>query len=145
MTDQKLSLEEIKARRENLKQALEATIKEQSANTNYARELQALEDDEALEQLLMSRDISRMKILETPLGRIIVGPPDSILFRAYQDKGKTDSETLDRLVRRCLLHPSPARYSAIMEEYPGAPLSVVGLICMLAGTQADEVTLKSES
>jgi len=76
--------------------------------------------------------------VNTGAGMIIVKRPHIATFRKYQDKGKTDSASLDALVRPCLLHPTKAEFDRIVNEEPAALMRAANAVCYLAGVRRED-------
>lgn len=85
----------------------------------------------------------KIRIVDTDLGVIIVKRPNHVLFRKFQDEGKFDTITLDKLVRPCVVYPDHARLDSILDELPATLLRLADAVSVLAGVRKEELSGKS--
>jgi len=85
----------------------------------------------------------KFDVIETDLGAIIVKRPNPLLFRQYQDKGKNDTEALEKLVRPTVYHPTKAQFDMICEELPYTLTRCADRVSVLAGVRVADFRPKS--
>lgn len=107
-----------------------------------AAEERALADLDVLDKIEAEHgpENKKWRRVNTGLGLVVVGRPALPTFRKYQDKGKTDSASLDQLVRPCLLHPTKAEFDAIVKEEPAALMRAANAVCYLAGIRKEDAS-----
>ncbi len=81
---------------------------------------------------------SKIAVVYTDLGAIVVKRPNHLHFRRFQDSEAVKSADLEKLVRPCLVHPSGSRFDEILEELPATLLRVGDAVVTLAGAKAKE-------
>jgi hypothetical protein len=137
---------EIAAQRESRRKAAEAF--------EAARELEQLkaelEDEKRLakedkefarietEHGLGGREIARVN---TPRGMIVLKRPNHLLYKRWIDTSSDKANTTDsmKLVRPCVVYPSPEDFDALLEVCPSALMTCVNAIAYLAGVRAEAI------
>lgn len=128
-------LEEIEDRRKP--SPIEAKKAELAAAKRQREEAEILSDLETKHGAL-GRRIAR---LDTQGGMVVLKRPVDMAYRRFterQNNGKFSLEECDKLVRLCLLHPDPARFTTIVEEEPAVLVRATNKLLDLAGTRKDE-------
>jgi hypothetical protein len=69
---------------------------------------------------------------------IVVKKPNHLLFKKFQDVGKTDSTAMYKLVSPCLVHPDKAAFETILEEEPATMARCGDAVCTLAGVRRSD-------
>jgi septal ring factor EnvC (AmiA/AmiB activator) len=107
-------------------------------------EERALKDEQILDELAAKHGPVGKKIrrVDTREGMIVVKAPPRAHFQRYQDKGATDEEAFQKLVRPCLLYPDKSRFDQICEEVPATLLKCANAVCALAGIGKEDVAGK---
>lgn len=111
--------------------------------TQLAAAQQALADEEALDAAEREHGARRIGTIETAMGKVILKRPHMNTFRKFQDKGNTDSNTLEFLVRPCLVHPTMADFERYCAEEPATLIRAANAVSALAGVRAEELAGKS--
>jgi len=119
------------------------------------RRLERLREEAAAEErgLFEAQKLIELEAAHGPLGKairrvntsegmIVVKKPNHVLFQKYQDKGATDTEALQKLVRPCLVYPDKASFDRICEEAPASLLKCANAVCALAGIGREEIAGK---
>lgn len=86
---------------------------------------------------------AKVAAIDTRLGVIVVKRPNHLHFRRFQDASEVTTETLDRLVRPCVVYPSHERFDAMLEELPAVLTELGREVSVLAGMKAKETAGKS--
>lgn len=129
-----------------------AAIAAKLADLEAERELRAeaerqereVADLEALYKLRVEHGDS-IGTLETDLGMVAFRRPTSIEFRQFQDRGKFDSASVEKLVRPCVLHPTKAAFDAMLDARPGVLVEAGDVVVGLAQARASARSGKSQS
>lgn len=82
-------------------------------------------------------------VVDTDLGVIILRRANSLLFKRFQDSGKTTTADCDKLVRPCLVYPDAAMFDRIIDELPATMIRLANAVSVLAGVRTEEATGKS--
>lgn len=140
-----LKLAQLRAQRTELRASRE--------NRNAVAELQAQVEQEELalrnEQALAEAEEQhgplgdKIAAVYTRMGVVIVKRPVSMVFKRFQEAGKTKHEDFDRLVRPCLVYPTKAEFDRIVEEQPATLIRCADAVAVLAGVQTDDNAGKS--
>jgi hypothetical protein len=85
---------------------------------------------------------SKIAVVDTDMGCVIVKRSGSALFRRFQDQGKFDTGAFDKLVRPCVVHPDAARLDAILDELPATLSRLANAVVELAGARSAELAGK---
>lgn len=85
---------------------------------------------------------SKIAVVWTRLGAIIVRRPPPMIWKKFQDSGKQDTRSLDDLVRGSLVYPDKLQFSKIMDEQPGALVLVADECALLAGVRVKDAAGK---
>lgn len=80
--------------------------------------------------------------IKTPRGIVIVKRPNHLIFRQWSEEGKIDTNSCERLIWPCLVHPPRAVFDSIAEELPGVIAPITNLITRLAGAGAQQLSGK---
>lgn len=150
MTDENITYEEIRARREALAEARAKRHAEAQAADDAKRELQALKDEEALETIegkygksyvygAEDAGTCKVAVVRTAYGSVIVKRAAPQVFKKFQSVGKTDEKTLTELVRPSLLHPTPEAFFTLCDTQPMVLMHSANAVCELAGAKTAEV------
>lgn len=136
-------LAELRAKRAALQAAREAGEAERAEARAIAAEEQALLDEVALGEAIDKHgDVGvGLATVQTPMGLIIIKKATAMRFQRFQDKGNATTEDVRQLVSPCLVHPSPAQFSVILEELPATLIRLASQVIALAG-QESEATAK---
>lgn len=134
----------IKAEREKLRADTEARDKARADEDALAAEELALANEQAIAKAESEHGRicdGKIGAVETRLGVVIVKRPQAAFHRRFM-KGTNGHEDAEKLVRHCLVHPSPVAFDALLEEQPGV-LDAITVVCAhLAGLGAKEVAGK---
>lgn len=107
------------------------------------REERALAGDKAFAAAVAEHGARRVARVSTDAGDVIVKAPHQAAYRRFVDAGKTTSDELERLVRPCIVHPTPAQYDDIARELPAVPTLAANAVLRLAGFRAEDVSGKA--
>lgn len=129
-----------RAAREAREAKREDNARAQKLQDEIEAEERAIKDLDLLDKIEAEHgpENKRWRKVITGQGLVIVVRPALPTFRKYQDKGKTDSASLDQLVRPCLLHPSKAEFDAIVAAEPAVLMRAANAVCYLAGVRKDD-------
>ena len=72
-------------------------------------------------------------------GSVIVARPHMVSFRKFQETGKYDWATLQKLVSPCLKHPTKTEFDTILNDEPALLLRCANTISTLAGVTKGDV------
>lgn len=135
---------ELRAKRAALQAAREAGEAERAEAREVATEEQALVDEQALSDAIDKHgDVGiHLATVQTPMGLIVLKRASSIRFRRFQDKGAATTEDVLQLVQQCVVHPSAAQFSVIIDELPATLIRVAGEVIALAGQKSEETAKK---
>lgn len=99
-----------------------------------ARLTQEIADEPAIAEMVDRHGAvgDGIAILRTPEGAVVVTRPKQAVWRRFSDTKVTNGESVYKLVRGCVVHPSLERLEAIIEKRPGALEQLGGLIAELA-------------
>lgn len=149
MSDDRKELEDRLAKARAARAASEAKLAAVVERDELARRVEAEEragrDADAIAAAIGDHGPLGTKIaaVETDLGVIIVKRSNPVLFKRFQDHGSTKTAELDKLVRPCLVYPTPDAFDRIVEELPATLSRVASAVCELAGIRSQEVQGKS--
>jgi len=137
-------LQAAKLERARITEARTAREKARSVSEQLAEAERELRDDQAIEKAECEHGLlgSKLAAVKSGLGVVIVKRPHHVLFRRFQDAGKTDSVQLSILVNGCLVHPDLGTFERYCEEEPALLLRVANAVAALAGVRASEVSGK---
>lgn len=130
------------------KAAADAKRAESEAAAAAAAELEALEreatDAEALAKCVAEIGPvgSKICVVETDMGAVVLRRPNAALFKRFQDQGKFDSAALDKLMRPCVVYPDGARLDQILDELPATLPRLANAVVELAGARSAELSAK---
>lgn len=143
MSDADTKVAELRAKRAELQAARERGEAERAEARAVAAEEQALLDEQALGEAIDKHgDVGvSLATVQTPMGLIIIKRATAIRFQRFQDKGNATTEDVRQLVSPCVVHPSPAQFSVILEELPATLIRLASQVIALAG-QESEATAK---
>lgn len=136
-------LEAAKKKREAARQRREELESKGELERRVAAEEQAATDEEALFNAESEHGRNKVATVDTPMGMIILKRPNPLHFKRFQDKESAKTKDLDQLVRPCLVHPTPAKFDAILEELPATLTRCADRVATLAGVRVRELTGKS--
>lgn len=141
--------EELEARLEAARKKRAAIAEERDAR---AQERQLLEQVESEERAAQNEEAisqaeseygpvgSKILTFESELGVVIVKRPHPIHYKEFRDRAaEAKSEDLEKLVRRCLVHPSADGLTRILDEQPAVLEHLADRCVTLAGFRAKEV------
>jgi hypothetical protein len=134
-------LAELRAKRAALADAREARAI-LTPDQEIEKEKRALEQDDALDKAETEHGAKRVRLVRGDSGAVILKRPHMVTFRKFQDRGTTDSEALEALIKPCILWPTKAEFDALMQEEPALLQRCANAVCALAGVRVDEVTKK---
>lgn len=129
---QRLRIAEV-SREQTEQQALLAQVETEERNAA---------DAEALARAEEEIGANKIAVVHTDLGCVIVKRPNPIHYKRFRDKESAKTQDLDQLVRPCVVHPTLARFDAILEEQPATLDRVADRVVYLAGFRAKEVSTK---
>lgn len=135
---------ELRAQRFALEQARNDRESQASATEQLAAEERGLLDDQALDAAIEKHGPvgQQIALVKTRLGTIILKRSNATLFKRYIDKGKFDTDDLDKLTRPCLVHPTVAEFDRIILELPATLTRCADRVAVLAGFRKDEIAGK---
>ncbi len=137
-------INDLRRKREAIEQARAQREQESEGAERLAAERMALADAEAIEAA--ERDhggARRIAVLRTEMGAVIVKRAHAATFRRFLDVGKTDTETLEKLVRACLVYPVLSEFERICNDLPLTLVRAADAVSKLAGIRAEDVAGKS--
>lgn len=142
--DPAAELAELRAKRAALAAAKEKRDEARSAAELLVAEKQALRDDEAIEQFEAEIGAvdKKIAVIHTDLGAVILKRAHPAMFKRFQDRGDFKTEAVDKLVRPCLLYPTPAEFDRILDELPATLVRLGNAVSALAGQRSEDVTGK---
>lgn len=85
---------------------------------------------------------TKIAIVQTELGAIVLKRPNALHFRRFQDEGETKSKHVLQLVRPCRVYPDEAAFEQILEEQPAVLVALGNAVSELAGARTREVSGK---
>lgn len=137
-------LEAVRAKREEIAKARRALEASRSAEQELLDETRALADEQAIHAAEIEHGPigRRFMAVKTDAGTILVKRPHMNTFRKYQDNGESDSASLEKLVRPCVIYPDLARYEEILAEVPAALMKCANAVTYLAGVRKEDLTAK---
>lgn len=132
-------LAELRAKRAAIAERRRARENEEAQQ--ITEETQALADDEAIEraEIEFGPVGKKIGVVKTALGAIVLRQSHPLKFKRYQDKGSSEYDDLDLLVRPCVLHPTIARFNEIMQELPFTMTRCANMVSVLAGVRVEEL------
>lgn len=138
-------LAELRARREALESVRRARDEAEAGAKKIAAEKFAIAKLEAIEEAEAKHGPLDQKIavIDTDLGAVIVKRAHAATFRKYQDRGKSDHDTISNLVRPSLVYPALADFERICDELPATMARCADAIVGLAGFRVQELSGKS--
>jgi len=134
---------DLNAQREQIALRRQQRADEEERVQKLAEAERALRDEEAVDAAEQEHGAKKIAVVQTDLGVVIVKRPHVATFRKFQDKGSTDSESLEKLVRPCLVYPKLPEFELICSELPATLLRVANAVTMLAGVRTEELAGKS--
>lgn len=141
--DVEKEIAELNSRRAALELARERRAEQADVARRLEEAKQAVFDEEALAKAEQEHGVRRIAVVRTELGAVIVKRPHANTFRKFLDSGKTDTDTLEKLVRPCLVHPQLEGFEKIVAELPAVLGQVALAIGRLAGIRAEDIGGKS--
>lgn len=135
-----MTLDEVRAERLRLEEARTEREKAAADAAELAAELRGLQDDQAWDAAVAEHGERKVARLLTPEdGAIILKRPNTVLFKAYQDKQGNKSEDVEKLVRTCVIYPEKIVFGAMLKEQPGLLMVCMGIVLRLAGFRAEDI------
>lgn len=137
-------LAEVRARRAELERQRAEREAERALQEQLEAETRALADEEAIAKAEDDHGPvgKRIALVRTDMGVIILKRPNPVLFRRFQDQGKTTHDALDKLVRPSVVHPDHATFDRILDELPATMTICANSVCVLAGVRTEEAAGK---
>lgn len=137
-------LSELRAKRAAMQAAREAGEAARSEARELAAAEQALIDEQALcDAVDKHGDVGvSLATVQTTMGLIILKRASGMRFRRFQDKGAAQTEDVLQLVSPCIVHPTAAQFSVILEELPATLIRCAGEVIALAGQKSEETAKK---
>lgn len=137
-------LADINAKRAQFKADREAKRALPNAKQELERAARELADEEAVATAEDEHGEMGVHIMavRTECGIVIVKRPAALIFRRFQDQGKSASQDLEKLVRPCLVHPNRESFDHYCDEQPATLLRVADAVAHLAGVRNTEVSGK---
>lgn len=135
---------ELRAKRIEMQAARAAGEAERATARAVAFEEQALLDEEALQKLIDEHgDVGvGLATVQTTMGLIVLKKASAIRFRRFQDKDKPSAEDVLQLVSPCVVHPTPAQFSVILNELPAVLMRLASEVISLAGQTGEDLSKK---
>jgi hypothetical protein len=135
----------MRERREAIAAERRARAEAAELRDKAAAERIELANEEALDAAERAHGELGKKIaaVHTDHGVVIVKRAHPAIFKRFMDQGKTDTKTLDALVRGCLVYPSVTVYEEIVEAQPFNLSRFADAITVLAGLRKEEISAKS--
>ena len=142
--DPEVRVAELRAKRVALQAARAAGEAERATARALAYEEQALLDEEALQKLIDEHgDVGvALSTVQTSMGLIVLKKASSIRFRRFQDKDKPTAEDVLQLVSPCVVHPTPAQFSVILNELPALLMRLASEVISLCGQSGEDLVKK---
>lgn len=112
------------------------------AEATVAAETQAIADAEAL-LAMDGRQGFDFDVISTVMGVIILRRADGPVYRKFQDVGRFDMDSQEKLMFQCLVYPSTDRVAAIVSKLPLVLTRAGNVITSLAGAKEAEQAEKS--
>lgn len=137
-------LAEVRARRAELEKQRAERDAARALEEQLEAETRALADAEAIAKAEDEHGPvgKRIALVRTDLGVIILKRPNPVLFRRFQDQGKTTHEALDKLVRPSVVYPDGSSFDRILDELPATMTLCANAVCVLAGVRTEEASGK---
>ena len=120
----------------------ESLVEQHALVAQVEAEERAALDAEAIAKAELDFGATKIGIVKTDLGCVIVKRPNPVLYKRFRDKESAKTQDLESLVRPCLVHPDATRFDAILEEQPATLDRVADRVVYLAGFRAKEVSGK---
>lgn len=135
---------ELRAKRATLQAARAEGESKRAAARALAAEEQALLDEQALGAAVDEHgDVGvGLATVQTSMGLIILKRASSIRFRRFQDKDKPSTEDVLQLVSPCVVHPTPAQFSVMLNELPAVLMVLASQVIGLAGQTTEDFAKK---
>lgn len=148
------SIEEIRAKRAALLAARTARAESDALLRETEAERQGLIDDEAIERIEAEHGVSyvhgeqepgrsRVAVVRTPWGAVVLKRAESIVWKRFISTGKTGEKELLDLVSPSLLHPTKARFAEICDDQPMTLTTCASAVAEMAGARTNEVQKKA--
>jgi hypothetical protein len=125
-------LAEIRARRAALAAEREELLAG-SPDEQLTKEQRALAAEEALTAAQRQHGAKRVAMVVTDEGPVVLRCPHVAAYRKFQDAEGVDSAQTIELVKKCLLYPSAAELTRMLEAQPGALVELANTVVELAG------------
>ena len=138
-------LAELRSKRKELEDRADQGATERRLVEQIEIEERAIRDREALAEAEAKHGPvgKKIAVVQTEVGGVILKRCNPLLFRRFQDSGKTTSDELERLVRPSLVYPDASTFEKWCDEQPATLIRCANAICVLAGVRVKEVEGKS--
>jgi hypothetical protein len=77
--------------------------------------------------------------VKTRLGVVVVKPPDTLLWRRFQDRNNPNEEQTREFLDTCIYSPDPEAWDRILNVQPATLGAVARLVARLAGFDEDKI------
>lgn len=82
-------------------------------------------------------------VVETDLGAVILKRPNALIFRKFQDSGKSTTQAYESLVAKSLYYPSSKRFEEMCDDIPYLVTKCADVVSYLAGVRKKDLDPKS--
>lgn len=130
----------VRAEREALEAERARKAEVETARAELAAEEQRLKDEPEIAKAVNEHGAigSKIAVVETDMGAIVVKRPPPVVFKRFQDKGSTKTDDFWSLVKPCIVYPDVRRVNEILEALPGTLGSLADEVVTLAGYRTKE-------
>lgn len=145
MKTPELEIAELRAKAEALAAAREERAAAFAAEAAYATAARDLEDEIAIDKAEADHGPidKKIAVVKTDYGAVIVKRAHPAIFKRFLDRGKTDTKSLEELVRQCLVHPTLADWESFCEQQTMILIRCANAVSVLHGVRTEDISGKS--
>jgi hypothetical protein len=140
-TPEEIELAAIKLKRAQLAEAREARA-EPTAAELVAVEKRQLAEDEAFDAAIAEHGAKRVEFVRGRDGAIVLKRPHMATYRKFQDNGSLSSDSVEALVKPCIVWPSKAEFDVLVKDEPALLQRCANAVCALAGVRSSDAAGK---
>ncbi len=140
----KARIEKARAERAELTRSTAERDEIEALRSQAEAEERALKDERAIAAAVQEHGPigTKIAVVETRLGAIVVKRANHLHFKRFQDAESLKVVTIEKLVRPCLVYPDVSTFEQIMEELPAVWVPLANAISDLAGAKSKEAAGK---
>ncbi len=84
----------------------------------------------------------RVRLVQTPVGGVIVKVPARAKFKHFSDKERLRTDDFIELIQPCRVYPSAEKFADILDNWPATVAQIANVVLSLAGVRTEKESVK---